>query len=323
MVTSSVLQLALSFVGGILGAAIGAFPAFMLCGFSLIIGTIIQWITGDATFILNVTWGPVLGPHTAFAGGIAAAAFAARKGLLDSGRNILKPLWRRHSILVLTIGGLFGLLGFLLSLGLSLVPSVKGITWVNPIALSIVINGMLVRLLVGQSKLTGFLHPGQSLWVPCPEEDQMPWHMHPRKLMSIALVVSIPVVFIARFFPQASGFLFGLAAVSLVFLIRGYPIPVVLHIVLSAQLATTWTGSMLWGIVFGVLAAIVADLSSCLFLDRGNTHIDPAAFAISVTHTSFVCFFYLGFSEKSHLWAIPALLMLLWMGYHGLLRLKK
>ena len=40
----------------------GALPAFILCGFCLVVGTVIFLTTGDPWFNTVVTWGPFLGP---------------------------------------------------------------------------------------------------------------------------------------------------------------------------------------------------------------------------------------------------------------------
>jgi hypothetical protein len=66
--------LAASFGGGIFGAAFGAVPAFILMGFAIISGTVIQLATGDNTFFNMVGLGPVLGPQISFASGCVAAA---------------------------------------------------------------------------------------------------------------------------------------------------------------------------------------------------------------------------------------------------------
>ncbi|MFC1569195.1 hypothetical protein ACFL4L_03065 [bacterium] len=316
-------HLILGIAGGILGAAAGAFPAFMLCGLSCIIGTVILFITGDPSFNLTVTWGPLIGPHTAFAGGIAAAAYAAHKGQLDSGRNIVKPLFPLKSLSVYCIGAIFGFVGIVLVWIFSLVPAIKGISWINPIALSITVNGMFTRLIIGKTGLLGCRKSNQSIWIPCPEENSLPWHMRPIKLMGFSFVVALPVAYLAVMLPEISGLLFGLAAISLVLLVLGHKIPVVLHIILSAQLVAASTGNLWWGVVFGLGSAIVAERSACLFLDRGDTHVDPAAMAIAVTHSLFVLFLYIGVFHLDYYVALPAVVLVLAGGYLILSGLKK
>jgi hypothetical protein len=58
-----------------------------------------------------VAFGPVFGPHIAFAGGVAAAAYAARRGELDDGADIITPLAGLATLDVLLVGGVFGAAG--------------------------------------------------------------------------------------------------------------------------------------------------------------------------------------------------------------------
>ena len=313
----------LALVGGILGAGLGALPSFILCGIFFIIGTIIFLITGDQSFNMVVTWGPVIGPHTAFAGGIAAAAYAARRGRLESGRNILKPLYSLKSISVFLVGALFGLLGLLFTWAATLIPTGQGISWVNPIALSITLNGMLTRLILGKTGLLGYRAEKQSLWIPSREENVFPWHMPPFTLLLMSLGLSVPTAFLALYLPQVSGLLFGLAAVSLILIVFGCRIPVVLHIILAVQLVAASTGNIWWGVSFGILAALLADIFVCLFLDRGDTHIDPAALALTAIYSLYPLLFYLGVFQLDYIWSVLAVAAVTAGGYVFLAGLKR
>ncbi len=317
------LYFILAIVGGILGAAIGAVPAFILCGISCIAGTIFFIITGDPSINMIVTWGPLIGPHTAFAGGVAAAAYAARKGKLDSGCNIIKPLSSLKSLSILSAGGLFGFIGFLLSWLFDRVPAMQDVSWVNPIALSITVNGLLTRLVIGKTNLLGKINPNQSIWIPCLDENTLPWHIPPLKLIIISFCTALPAAFLSVRIPEISGIIFGFSAVSLTLLVLGLKIPVLLHIILSVQLVAVSTGSIVWGVVFGIAADLTAAFSVHLFLDRGDTHIDPPALAIAVTHSLYVLFLCLGIFNLNEYWSLPAVILSLAGGYFLLIRLKK
>ena len=77
--------------GGAFGAAIGALPAFIFTGFVVFLGEGMGIITrvfglepiGDTAFTAGVTgvigFGAITGPHIAFAGGVAATAYAGKK----------------------------------------------------------------------------------------------------------------------------------------------------------------------------------------------------------------------------------------------------
>ena len=274
--------LAASFGGGILGAAFGALPAFILCGLAITAGSVITLITGDQTFNSLVTWGPFLGPHVAFAGGVAAAAFAAKQGKLESGRDILTPLLKLQSPSVLMIGGVFGVLGCILAWGLFQIPNYGNIPWVNVIALSIVVNTLLIRLIFGETGLFGKVFEGSNRWAPLNEAESLPWHIPPLPLLVISVGIGLPVAYIAKSDPDFSGIIFGITALSLCFLLIKPQFPIIFHIVLAVQLFTSATGNIWWGVGFGILAAFLAEYFACLFLIHGDTHIDPPAMALSI-----------------------------------------
>ena len=303
------------FAGGVLGAAIGALPAFVLCGVAIVAGTVIFMITGDRTFLTVVTWGPVLGPHAAFAGGVAAAAFAARRGRLPSGRDILTPLASLKSSPVLAIGGLFGCLGVLLAAALSRIPAAGPIPWINPIALSIALNGLLVRLLLGRSGLLGRVGDGQSRFFPSDGSGAFPWHLPPLTLLTLSAGVSLPVALVAASFPGSAGLAFGIAAVALGLLAAGIRMPVLIHTVLATELYAAVTGSVGWGVALGVLAAILAEGSACLFLIHGDTHVDPPALSLVLVFAAYPVLDRTGALEASGAWplmAVAALALMAW-----------
>jgi len=146
-----------AFAGGAFGAAIGAFPAFALSGLVIVASEVaagLGLVTRASGSPLStgitgqVALGPFLGPHVAFAGGVAATAYAARKGYVDDrhdyypGKTVTATLWRRPD--ALAVGGAFGLFGVLVrhlstAVGLPL----------DPIALAIVLSAFLHRLALG------------------------------------------------------------------------------------------------------------------------------------------------------------------------------
>jgi len=93
--TELVFWLIAAFAGGCFGAAIGALPAFCFTGFAVIAGEALTLAsvsgapTAEGAEAISLTsamtgtigFGPVFGPHIAFAGGAAAAAYAARADL--------------------------------------------------------------------------------------------------------------------------------------------------------------------------------------------------------------------------------------------------
>jgi len=165
--------LVVAFGGGALGAALGAYPAFALSGFVVVVGEAAR-LAGGATIqtpweasavtlgttgvTASVGLGPALGPHVAFGGGAAAAAYAARKGYLDTGfpyyeaKNVTYSLGARADVLV--VGGAFGVVGLLLAalsagtLGAAGDLPWPGLPW-DPLMGSVVLSAFLHRLAFG------------------------------------------------------------------------------------------------------------------------------------------------------------------------------
>ena len=97
-----------SFGGGVFAAAIGTLQAFIFTGFAVIAGVAMTGAGGDDAMLTQVAFGPFLAPHISFGGGVAATAYAARRGLMPSGRDIGVALMGLNRPDVLLIGGLFG-----------------------------------------------------------------------------------------------------------------------------------------------------------------------------------------------------------------------
>ena len=153
-----------AFAGGAFGAAVGALPAFCFTGFMVIAGQAVAVLRGSivgelgelgadgiATGVTGaIAFGPVFGPHISFAGGAAAAAYAAKSdgmyepddGDYHPAKDIAYALGTRPDILA--VGGLFGIFGMVvqqLSSGLLL-------PW-DPIALGVVLSAVAHRIVFG------------------------------------------------------------------------------------------------------------------------------------------------------------------------------
>ena len=85
-----ILALIAAFGGGIIGAYMGALPAFIMTGIYALVGGVLTaaGVGGDVA-VNYLAFGSFVGPHIAFAGGVAAAGYAGRKGKLASGTDIL------------------------------------------------------------------------------------------------------------------------------------------------------------------------------------------------------------------------------------------
>lgn len=318
---TGLMQLTTAFAGGLFGAVVGGFNAFLLCGFLAVVGSVVTLVSGDTAFSTLLPWGPFIGPQAAFTGAVAAAALAARRGKLARGDDLGSALYGMGDPQILLTGGLFGLLGQGLRMGVDRLPTASGIPWVNPIALTIVISGFLVRLIFGKTGLLGHLPPGRSRWHRPADAPWVPWLNRPIPLLLTTAAVSLFSVLIALHLPRSTGLAFGLGAMSLAFFYTGARIPIILHIAWASEYAVLLTGSLVWGLLAGLLAALIAELSAGLFLLHGDTHIDPPSIAVAATFSLGPPMAWLARSERPGWvpWAAVLLLagVLLVLGEHG------
>jgi len=282
----------LAFGGGLFGAAIGAQPAFIFTGFCLIAGAAAAIGGAEFDFISNIALGPLFGPHVFFAGGVAGAAFAGKKGLITTGKDILTPLAGLGIPAPLIVGGVFGIVG---QIAHTVIFQNIG-SYVDSVALTVVISAIIARFLFGRTALFG-KSAGEVGFVErfTPKEDRvwLSWQQGLWQVSTIGIgagILSAGIVMsIITFSPElttVAGVLgFGISAVSLLFLQIGYKVPVTHHITLVAATATIMTGSLIAGTVAGVAAALLGELFSRLMLINGDTHIDPPACSIAVLTT--------------------------------------
>ena len=190
--------LAVAFAGGMAGAAYGALPLFCLCGLSAVIGAVITITTGDTTFTTWVTWGPFLGPQVSFAGGVAAAAYAARVGKLHSGRDIGSALMGLNAPDVIVVGGIFGMAGAYINWLLCQIPNIGERPWTNTIALSVVAINVIARVMFGRSGLFGAVPREANRWAPDEDNGWLPWQSKPMQLVLIGVGVALPVAHLTK-----------------------------------------------------------------------------------------------------------------------------
>lgn len=257
-----------AFAGGALGAALGANVAFIFTGWFVLAGVAIAAGGGGKEFIGNVAFGPLLGPHISFAGGVAAAAYAAAKGKHGTGRDIGRGLAGLNAPDVIAVGGAFGVAGFLIQTLLGSLPT-------DTIALTVFLSAVLVRFAFGTSGL-----------FPRTREDGgwLPYQRDWPQLVALGATLGLGSAWLLQVIGADKGgdvAGFGFAAASLTFLQTGTSVPVWHHIALPAAIAfTAFGGNLYAGAAFGVAGAVTGELYSRLFHAHGDTHIDPPACAI-------------------------------------------
>jgi hypothetical protein len=157
-----------AFASGAFGTMIGSLHTFSIAAVLIIAGEAANLAGRGAVLAVNgadpaalsavgittnVGLGAIIGPHIAFAGALAATAYAAKKGYMDSNwayhraKNIFVP-FSAHQLDVVVVGGLFGALGYLVTFGLTTI----GVP-VDPVAGSIVITAIVHRVILGYDLL--------------------------------------------------------------------------------------------------------------------------------------------------------------------------
>ncbi len=281
----AVEMLIAAFAGGAFGAALGALPAFIFTGFVVIAGesaniigkavagTVQSGPVAELTGVgitASIAFGAPFSPAISFAGGAAAAAYAAKRGYMESGfdyhnaKDIAFAQGTKPDVLV--VGGVFGIIGYWLT-ELSAAFEMP----YDPIAMGVVLSAIIHRLVFGYD-LIGDTGKGILNMKPfedgtrriigdaAAETDETPpdepvadggataegrfvvepWLPHQYKwanVVTIGLVVGILAAYIA--YETGSPFLaFGISAASLVFLNCGVEkIPVTHHMSLPASTA--------------------------------------------------------------------------------------
>jgi hypothetical protein len=279
-VTVDWVALVTAFGGGLWGAAVGAVPAFIFTGVLALLGAVAA-LTGH-TELLQVAFGPAFGPHISFGGGVAAAAFAASRGHLDTGRDIGTPLMGLKRVDVLLVGGAFGVLGLILHFWLGR----WGVgQWTDAIALTVVLTAFVARVMFGRTSIFGRVNtPNGRRFRPDDSATWLPWQQDFAHVLAIGLGVGAFAAYLAaRGVPAAADALaFGIATTVLIFLIMGRKVPVTHHIALPAALGVLHGAGFAGGLACGVAGGIFGEIASRVFLIHGDTHIDPPAVGIAV-----------------------------------------
>lgn len=298
----SILSLIAAFGGGVFAAAIGGVPAFILTGVFAIVGSVAGMCgASDASNILlnYVAFGSFFGPHIAFAGGVAASAFAKKKGITENGANIATALGGFNEPSVLLVGGIFGIIGYLFkelvvvnlfagSISNRLVTDAPGFT--------VFCSAILVRLIFGGKLRTGseVISKGKALSTVL--LIGIAYSLVVGGVYTGAIAAGVPLDAFGGAYPTL---IFGMAAVGLVFAEIGQPFFGCHHIVIIAAEAAVQsyasTGNLyvalLMSVIFGTISALICDVESQLINSGTDSHIDgPACAILIMTFVVNACF---------------------------------
>lgn len=319
-----VVLLITALAGGAFGASIGALPSFIFTGFVVFLGEglgilqreigALEAVSGDALAVELtgvIGFGPITGPHIAFAGGVAASAYAGKhypemepeSWDYHFGKNILYAFGTRPDILA--VGALFGALGMLIArVSISAGAAVP----TDGIALSVVLTALIARL-VFRYPLIGAVAGTNLLDMSPFEEDQKravadggteqarlatePWLPHQYKWGGVSTIGLVGGILAGYIWLETQSIFLGYAisAMSLLFLQLGVEkIPVTHHITLigavGAVIALPLFGSepaaLLVAGLFGQLSALLGELTQRILYAHSGTHVDPPAMAIAI-----------------------------------------
>ncbi len=261
-----------SFGGGLFGAAIGALPAFIFTGFIGLVGIAAVVCGGPAEILNDVTFGSLFGPHIAFAGGVAAAAFAAnKKEYLQSGTDISTPLNKYGDPAVLIVGGLFGVIGCLLNnlfVSMNMQLDTPGFT--------VFILGVLSRILFGETGIFGEKEDSNG------EKREI---LLDGKTLFFHIVLGFGLGFVISYLvilTQVAALGFCISAALLIFAQMGFEVPTTHHISMVAGYAAMQTGDVWIATIFAILASVIAEIIGRIFNTNCDSHIDPPAATIAL-----------------------------------------
>ncbi|WZL71631.1 hypothetical protein QBE52_10985 [Clostridiaceae bacterium 35-E11] len=254
-----------SFGGGVFGAALGPIVAFIFCGVLGLSG-ITAVVLGNTDILNVIAFGPYFGPHISFGSAVVATAYAGNKELLHGGKDLLTPLYKFRRFDVLLVGGLFGVLSYLVNgfLAETNIP-------VDTIALTVVIANILGRLIFGKSGLFG----------NSTEEIKIKINS---SIVHFNLLLGFSVGLISSYATSITESLvigYAISATILIFLYFD-EFPVTHHVSISAAYATLATSNILVGGIFGILAIFLGEMVGNLFNSMADTYIDPPAVVIAL-----------------------------------------
>lgn len=290
----NILYLIAAFGGGVFAASVGGLASFVLTGVFAIAGSVASMCgAGDASNILlnYVAFGPFFGPYVAFAGGVAASAFAKKKGITENGADIITPLSGLNEPGVLLVGGIFGVIGFLfkeLVAGNLFAGTISPRLVTDTPGLTVFCSAILVRFLFGGGKLrtgTALISKGKAFSTTL--LISMAYSLVVGGVYVGAVYAGVPIDGFGGCYPQL---IFGMAAFGLAFAAMGHNFFGCHHIVIIAAAAVVQsygaTGNLYLAlavsILFGTLSGLLADITGNMVNSGTDSHIDPPATAILI-----------------------------------------
>ncbi len=271
-----IFLLLVAFAGGAVGAYIGGNYAFALTGFCVLASWGIYVASGSTMGFDYLAFGPFMGPHVAFAGGVAGAIYAAYKGHMADGKDVNSALAGLGKVDIYVVGGIFGVFGLLCQSLLATYVFNSNTTGIptDTVALTVLLSGLLARIVFGGTPgkglfkgslvtAKGFDPKAKTLvqkFKPSDYGRWLVWQEKASQYVSIGIIFSLfaggsSLFLAAQLSPKlgdnvagvANTFAFGISAVIILFLISGREMPVQHHVTNIAGLAAVQFFPILMG----------------------------------------------------------------------------
>ena len=278
----SIFELLAAFGGGVLGASIGALPAFIMTGVVCLIGQGAGTANGGG--LVTMAFGSMFGPHIGFAGGVAAAAYAHKVGKLENGADICTAGFGLGDPMVLLVGGIFGIIGFLIKYAWSLLFAL-GLPGTDLPGITVFTSGIIARLVFGKR---GLLSGGERKVLSSGSA------LANTLLVAFGYSLCVGGVYVAM---AETGLLvegynvicFGIAAVGLIFAQAGFAYFGCHQIMIISAMAVSMAyptmggfGALVAAVICGMVSALLCDFETNLLNTDVDSHIDGPAFAIFI-----------------------------------------
>lgn len=256
----------LALLAGAAGALIGGTQTFIITGFIGIISYILQACGVDVTFFNNYVLNTFFLPCIIFNGACVATAYSAFHHDIR-GFQTNKSLAFTNDIKVLLMGSLGGVLGY------AIYAIANALNFpLDTGALSVLTIGLLLRF---------FLNKEQKY-----NPTKLQYHKgKPINEWSFQLVMGFFISAAMAYFAYESKLYtigFSISALSLIFGLVDPAFPATHHTTLVAGYAVMQTGSIVMGIIFGVISHMINYFCSEIFNVECGTHLDGPAVAIAI-----------------------------------------
>lgn len=291
----SVLEMCLAFAGGCVGASVSALGGFLLFGVCGVIGFLYLLITGQDAWLVSLAGGVLLKPSVCFLGGVAATAYARRKGLILCGKDIGRALVSFRRFDVIAVGGIGGVAGYLVNRFFDSVLGGK----LDTVAVTVFSVSLCLKYAWGLTKTSDCAASSHAVQSPFRFFERL---AQPAGKTELSILVGLLAGGLTwwlsmdqRTAQYAPLLAFCISAVVLYFLFMAVPVPATHHFSGPAGYAVvTWIAAhgggpasgmeiaavLMWGVAASNIGMLAGDAMGRVFFTEGDIHVDPPAMGI-------------------------------------------